>query len=881
MTGFFSGKDLFISLGFYSRMYIGIDLGTTNSLISGILDGKARVFRPADGGEALPSVIYIDKRGHRLYGRRAYDQAMIAPENVAMGFKRLMGTSTPIEIKGADMTLSPEECSAEIITQLLGQVSTEIGDDEKIEGAIIAIPAAFNQMQSEATLRAARLAGLQNVDLLQEPVAAALAAMIDTPKRSGKFLIYDFGGGTFDLALAEAVEGDVRILGQRGVNMLGGRDFDRMIVQNIVRPWLLANFDLPETFHRDAPYRRLIRVAQMAAEKAKIDLSTLDEASIFASDDEVRLMDQSESEIFLDVPITRAQFEELITPPIMQTIGVIRSLLEDTGTEPADVDRIVYVGGPSRIPLIRRLVSEELDIPSDLKTDPMTAIALGAAWYAEGRTWNGENAAKPKEEAEPLPEGLQGVALSQPKETQGSTQVPNEPDVSFDYTARTADSKTVVTVKVSAPLASARQISFSAKEWDSGKLPLTDGLTVMVPLPSSGAHVFDVHVWDDKDQPLTQHDSQITITRAVATASQIPAAQTIAVKTREDIASEENILLPLVTKGMALPASGQAKFRSGCTLRAGSTGALSFEIFQVEYPERIDLNLCVGVFRIEARDLPEGHTIKAGDPVVFNWAMTDGGILKATVRLPSAGIELPVPRFYTPQAGEVSYDAENGSLLARALLDHGDEEWGELAAALGPDVGPDVKLLKTRLQEQGEMLEEGDEEPESLRQIAEEVRFIRQDVMRASRKYAIPVLQRRLGRMNAVFNRMARRQAEKDDAARFDAEAAKIQAVIDADEAFTAYDEALPSFAEMRRIFFGAVWKNPAYVSAWFERLATESYLFPNREDFDAMVTEGRKAIDAKDDAALADVVQRLLAARITISATGMTDELATIIKAS
>src|ERR1700743_480657 len=109
-------------------MYLGIDLGTSNSVVAGIVDGKVRIFRPADGGEALPSVIYVDKRGgHRIYGRRAYDLGLMSPDNVAAGFKRLMGTSTPIEIKGADLTLSPEECSAEIIRQLIGQAATETG----------------------------------------------------------------------------------------------------------------------------------------------------------------------------------------------------------------------------------------------------------------------------------------------------------------------------------------------------------------------------------------------------------------------------------------------------------------------------------------------------------------------------------------------------------------------------------------------------------------------------------------------------------------------------------------------------------------------------------------------------------------------------------
>src|SRR5271170_1502549 len=234
-------------------MYLGIDLGTSNSVIAGIVDGKAKIFRPADGGDVLPSVIYFDKRGHRLYGRRAHDQALVSPDNVAAGFKRLMGTSTPIELKGASVTLTPEECSAEIIKQLLGQAFTEMGSED-VTGAVITIPAAFNQMQSEATLRAANMAGLERVDLLQEPIAAAMGAM-EGAKRSGQFLVYGLGGGTFDVALAQAINGDVNIIAHQGINMLGGRDFDRMIVNEVVRPWLASNFDLPENFQRDQQYQ--------------------------------------------------------------------------------------------------------------------------------------------------------------------------------------------------------------------------------------------------------------------------------------------------------------------------------------------------------------------------------------------------------------------------------------------------------------------------------------------------------------------------------------------------------------------------------------------------------------------------------------------------
>ena len=307
-------------------------------------------------------------------------------------------------------------------------------------------------MQSEATLRAAKMAGLERVDLLQEPIAAAMAAM-EGAKRSGQFLIYDLGGGTFDVALAQAINGEVNIVSHQGINMLGGRVFDRMIVNEVVRPWLLGNFDLPDNFQRDAQYRRLIRVAQLAAEKAKIDLSSVEETKIFASDEDIRLTDQSGIEIFLDAPITREQLEKMIREPVMQTIDLIRNMLTEANYKNEDIDRIVFIGGPSRIPLVRQMVSNELGIAGDLKTDPMTAVAVGATYYCESRQWNKEN-------------------VSTPKPKQASAPVPEEPNLSFLYTARTPNDKTIITLHVKGAIAAPRKLQIKSKNWDSGSLPV-------------------------------------------------------------------------------------------------------------------------------------------------------------------------------------------------------------------------------------------------------------------------------------------------------------------------------------------------------------------------------------------------------------------------
>jgi len=842
-------------------MYLGIDLGTSNSVIAGIVDGSPRIFRPADGGEVLPSVIYIDKRGHRLYGRRAQDQGFLSPDNVASGFKRLMGTSTPIEVKDAELTLTPEECSAEIIRQLLGQAATDTGSD-KVTGVVITVPAAFNQMQSEATLRAAKMAGLERVDLLQEPIAAAMAAMAGA-KRSGQFLVYDLGGGTFDVALAAAINGDVTIVSHQGINMLGGRDFDRMIVNEVVRPWLASKFDLPENFQRDQQYRRLIRVAQLAAEKAKIELSSTEETSIFASDDQIRMNDQSEVEIFLDVPLKRSQFEDLIREPVMQTVALIRSMLEENNYKHEDIDRVVFIGGPSRIPLVREMVARELGIAADLKTDPMTAVAVGAAYYCEGRQWDSTN-----------------VSTAKPKGA--SAPVPEEPSVLFKYNARTADDKTTITLQASGPLPGLRQIQVTSQNWDSGLLPLTDGLTISVPLKEMGEHKFDVHVLDGDGKILPKHDQTLVITRLIASAAVIPAAQTIAVKVLDHAYAQENILLPIIDKGINLPAEGEVKFKSARTLKSHEPGYLNFELFQVEYPERIDLNLCVGLFRVSGDDLPSGYVVKESDPITFNWRMTESGILQATVKLTDSGtsndLELKAPRFYAPQAGQISFDEEQGAKFASSILKHGEEEWGDLAAALGPDGGPEVQLLKTRLVEQQETLNEAPHDPETVRRVAEEARFIRQDIARVCKKHRGPLLQRRLGKTTAVFNRVGRPHADKLEAARFDNHTFKIQKILDDGDPLS-FDDAELHLNEMRDLFFSVAWRDNDYVLTWYKRLVDEPYLFPNQDEFLTMVAEGEQLLTTDDREKMRELVSRMLNARIALGASDIAGELATIIK--
>ena len=215
------------------KRYVGIDLGTTNSVIC-TFDGKeTTVWKSPEMSDVTPSVIYIDRRGNRFYGRRAYDMAPLNEKNAAALFKRYLGTNMKFTLQGQEMT--PEECSAEILKVLFGYLPPEISADPET-ATVITVPAAFNQMKKNATLEAAHLAGINRVTLMQEPVAAVMSVMKAAPGDK-TFLIYDLGGGTFDVSVAQSLGSRVNLLAQGGREMCGGRDLDRLIFKRIAAPW--------------------------------------------------------------------------------------------------------------------------------------------------------------------------------------------------------------------------------------------------------------------------------------------------------------------------------------------------------------------------------------------------------------------------------------------------------------------------------------------------------------------------------------------------------------------------------------------------------------------------------------------------------------------
>jgi molecular chaperone DnaK len=362
-------------------LYVGIDLGTTNSAAA-VFDGEAvSVIRNAQGGTVTPSVVRLDKQGRVTVGTRARRFIEQDAANTATEFKRLMGTGKAIEFPAAGTPKKPEELSAEILKALRQDITDQIG--AQIERAVISVPALFELPQSAATSEAARLAGFARVELLQEPIASALAAGWRADgDGGGTWLVFDLGGGTFDASLLETRDGLLRVVGHDGDNFLGGRDFDWTITEHLASK-------LSVVPRRNNPeHATALRALRLAAEDAKIELSRNERAQVTLA----QPLSIDGHEVDVDLELTRQTVESLCAPLVDRALDVCLRLLSSNGLAPGRLGKLVLVGGPTVMPMVRARVSARLEAPVAEGHDPMTLVAQGAALYAATAALDGRAA---------------------------------------------------------------------------------------------------------------------------------------------------------------------------------------------------------------------------------------------------------------------------------------------------------------------------------------------------------------------------------------------------------------------------------------------------------------------------------------------------------
>ncbi len=342
---------------------IGIDLGTTNSCVCVYEGGEAKVIANAEGGRTTPSVVAF-KNGEMLVGSKAKHQAVINPETIS-SIKRLMGTNEKVKANGK--SYSPEEVSAMILGDLKKTAESYLGED--VKEAVITVPAYFNDAQRQATKNAGKIAGLDVKRIINEPTAAALAYGLDKQDKNEKILVYDLGGGTFDVSILELGDGVFEVLSTSGNNHLGGDDFDNKLVD-----YIIESINKEEKVNLSKDKMAMQRIKE-AAEQAKKDLSSMTSTQISLP----FIAQVDGAPVNFEMDITRAKFEELTRDLVDSTLEPVRKALKDAKLTKKDIDKVLLVGGSTRIPRVQELIKEELGKEPSKGVNPDEVVAMGAA----------------------------------------------------------------------------------------------------------------------------------------------------------------------------------------------------------------------------------------------------------------------------------------------------------------------------------------------------------------------------------------------------------------------------------------------------------------------------------------------------------------------
>ncbi|MDD3932432.1 MAG: molecular chaperone DnaK [Methanoculleus sp.] len=411
-----------------SEKVLGIDLGTTNSCMAIMEGGRATVIANAEGGRTTPSVVAFTKEGERLVGTVAKRQAVTNPTRTIQSIKRKMGTSEKVTIEGKNYT--PQEISAMVLQKLKLDAEEYLG--EKITRAVITVPAYFNDAQRQATKDAGAIAGLEVLRIINEPTASALAYGIDK-EGEATVLVYDLGGGTFDVSILQLGDGVFEVKATAGNNRLGGDDFDKLVVD-----YMIDEFRKKEgaDLRKDPVAMQRLRDA---AENAKIELSTVQKTNI-----NLPYITTTESgPKFLDFDLTRAKFEQLIADLVDSTLGPVKQALADAKLGADDIDHVLLVGGSTRVPLVQETVKKVLKKEPDKGINPDECVALGAAIQAGVLT--GETKDVLLLDVTPLSLGIETLGGIATKLIERNTTIPTRKSQIF---STAADGQTSVEIHV-------------------------------------------------------------------------------------------------------------------------------------------------------------------------------------------------------------------------------------------------------------------------------------------------------------------------------------------------------------------------------------------------------------------------------------------------
>lgn len=576
----------------------GIDLGTTNSCLA-IPDndhGFEIIDNIADRMSVTPSAVLINGKGRMLIGQRAYNSQKV--EDLAIQFKRQMGLSKMIPFASSKIEKMPEELSSEILKQLRSDAETRL--NRPIENVVITVPAAFKTLQSEATNKAGKLAGFKNIILLQEPIAAAVAYGAKSDSKDKHWMVFDYGGGTLDVAIISTLDNRLTVENSEGDNYFGGSDIDRILFREVVLKKLKADgYHVDELFDESTSSgKSLTRKIQLDCERCKIELSNKDTAIL-----EIFDIDDDEGEpIEFECEITRAELESLISDTIERSIVIAKKALAGADVKAEQLDKILLVGGSTFIPLVRQRLAEEFGVPLDSSLNPMTVVAAGAAIYASTSVIDVE------EEVELTSASNAIINL---------TYDPISSEETVNVIGKVANISDVSIAKVKIDCAINKD--FSGVCWTSGWMELLDQYTgifdVDVLLQKGILNHFRVSACDSTGTEIVIENPYFDIkhNETVLKMSAPPATMSIGVQIR-DPKTGYDVLYHVIKKNSPLPAQDDRTFKLSRDIDPMHDDCITIRIWEGENTQNPEANFPAGAITVQSsamdRMIPKGTEIE-------------------------------------------------------------------------------------------------------------------------------------------------------------------------------------------------------------------------------------------------------------------------------
>lgn len=603
---------------------MGIDLGTTNSSIAVNVKGDVEIIKKPGGVEYTPSVFGFDKSGNRIVGQKAYDSlykfgSKDESKNFKAEIKRLMGTPETVFFERPKIKMTPEEISAEILKNLKEDVLRKYPDFDTV-AAVITIPAAFSVLQSEATKRAGNLAGFKHVILLQEPIAAAMSYGFQKTENEN-WLVYDLGGGTFDVALVSCKDGMLSVLGHNGDNFLGGKNIDWEIVDIVIVPKLLEKYKLTNFTRKNEQYHNTFAKLKYYAESAKIELSQYEKTTL---DIENIGKDDSGNEISLSIQVSRKELEKIIKPLIDRTIELTKDMLKESGMDISSVKRIILVGGPTQMPYLKERLSNDLNVQADSSVDPLTVVARGACIFAMSQK---------------IPQEYLSNKVQNTKDTK---------NIILNHATLTSDTEESISGIIENLDESPYYIQIQSTDgtFTGPKTKINKGkFYYTVNIEPNKQNSFWLYVFDQNGNPIKTSIDSFSITHGLSVSgAPLPHSISVVVASRDYSSNKMiNVCERIFEKGSILPLKKTLDvYKTSRKLKKGEDTSLDIDIVEGEsvIPDRNTFLCNLG---IKGNDLP--HDLPEGSPVELTIDVNESRELAVNAYVPL--LDLTINARYT------------------------------------------------------------------------------------------------------------------------------------------------------------------------------------------------------------------------------------------